>query len=96
MTAALLTAAMPQWSTCNGLVFCSNLLNDRLVCLLDARFRGIDDLSNLVDAALQRSVFEAPLWRLRIGLRQLFCSQLRYVAVANDSTHSNSKSRLYR
>jgi hypothetical protein len=58
--AALLTAAIPYWNTCNALVFNSELLDDDLERLLDRRFRGEDSLSKLVDDALRASVYAAP------------------------------------
>tara|TARA_Y100000385_G_C12884830_1_gene547368 strand:+ start:333 stop:716 length:384 start_codon:yes stop_codon:yes gene_type:complete len=57
---ALLTAAVPQWSTCNALALDGSLLDERLERLLAARFKGTDELSQLVDAALQASVVAAP------------------------------------
>ena len=57
---ALLTAAVPQWSTCNPLVFDTGLLNERLEELLLARFKGLDALTKLIDDALQAGVASAP------------------------------------
>ena len=57
---ALLTAAVPQWSTCNALALDSSLLDERLDRLLAARFKGTDKLSQLVDATLQAGVVGAP------------------------------------
>lgn len=57
---ALLMAAMPQWSTCNPLVFNHKLLDVCLERLLTARFKGMDELSRLVDATLQAGVVGAP------------------------------------
>ena len=57
---ALLTAAVPQWSTCNALVLDSSLLDEQLDRLLAARFKGTDELSQLVDATLQAGVVAAP------------------------------------
>ena len=57
---ALLTAAIPQWQTCNPLVFDPSLLDARLERLLLARFKGTDELSRLVDATLQANVAAAP------------------------------------
>ena len=57
---ALLMAAVPQWSTCNPLVFNHQLLDERLKRLLTARFRGTDELSRLVDATLHAGVVAAP------------------------------------
>jgi hypothetical protein len=57
---ALLTAAVPHWSTCNALVLNPGLLDEKMERLLLARFRGTDELSRLVDAALQAGVVAAP------------------------------------
>ena len=57
---ALLTAAVPQWSTCNALALDNSLFDERLDRLLAARFKGIDELSQLVDATLQAGVVAAP------------------------------------
>tara|TARA_B100001109_G_scaffold243222_1_gene228845 strand:+ start:16045 stop:16380 length:336 start_codon:yes stop_codon:yes gene_type:complete len=57
---ALLTAAVPQWSTCNALALDSSLLDRRLERLLAARFKGTDELSRLVDATLRADVVAAP------------------------------------
>ena len=51
---------MPQLSTCNALALDSSLLDERLDRLLAARFKGTDELSQLVDATLQAGVVEAP------------------------------------
>jgi len=57
---ALLTAAVPQWSTFNALALDSGLLDEQLDRLLAARFKGTDELSQLVDATLQAGVVAAP------------------------------------
>ena len=57
---ALLTAAVPQWGTCNAFVFRPDLLDARVEALLLARFKGEDALSHVVDAALQAGVAAAP------------------------------------
>ena len=57
---ALLTAAVPQWGTCNAFVFRPDLLDARVEALLLARFKGEDALSRVVDAALQAGVAAAP------------------------------------
>ena len=57
---ALITAAIPHWQTYNALVFDSSLLDARMERLLLARFRGTDELSRVVDAALQAGVAAAP------------------------------------
>ena len=57
---ALITAAVPQWSTCSALVFDSSLFDARFERLIDARMGGMDELSKLVDATLKAGVAGAP------------------------------------
>ena len=51
---ALITAAVPQWGTCNALVFNSDMFAERFDRLIDAQ------LSKLVDATLLAGVAGAP------------------------------------
>ena len=57
---SLITAAVPQWGTCNALVFNSDIFDARFDRLIDARMNGTDQLSKLVDATLLAGVAGAP------------------------------------
>ena len=56
----MLNLGIKGWQACNPLVFASNMMNDDLVDLLGARFRGDNPLLQLFDEALRDSVLLAP------------------------------------